>query len=203
MTWRQLSMNNNHDDLIDQEDAKNKKVEIEQPEGNMSDETVSDASSGNSSDDSQDALQTELEEAKAKADENWDKFLRLQAEMDNLRRRNDKQVDDAHKYAVKNFAESLLPVVDSLEIGLSVDGDVEKIREGMDLTLKVLMDALKKHKVEEVNPESEVFNPDYHQAVSMQPSETHNDNEVVTVMQKGYTLNGRLVRPAMVMVCKN
>lgn len=196
-------MNNNHDDLIDQEDAKNKKVEIEQPEGNMSDETVSDASSGNSSDDSQDALQTELEEAKAKADENWDKFLRLQAEMDNLRRRNDKQVDDAHKYAVKNFAESLLPVVDSLEIGLSVDGDVEKIREGMDLTLKVLMDALKKHKVEEVNPESEVFNPDYHQAVSMQPSETHNDNEVVTVMQKGYTLNGRLVRPAMVMVCKN
>ena len=200
-------MSNNHDDLIDQEDAKNKKVEVEQPEENMSDETVSDASSGNSSgnssDDSQDALQTELEEAKAKADENWDKFLRLQAEMDNLRRRNDKQVDDAHKYAVKNFAESLLPVVDSLEIGLSVDGDVEKIREGMDLTLKVLMDALKKHKVEEVNPEGEVFNPDFHQAVSMQPSETHNDNEVVTVMQKGYTLNGRLVRPAMVMVCKN
>ena len=191
-------MSNNHDDLIDQEDAKNKKVEIEQPEENRSDETVSDAGS-----DSQDALQTELEEAKAKADENWDKYLRLQAEMDNLRRRNDKQVDDAHKYAVKNFAESLLPVVDSLEIGLSVDGDVEKIREGMDLTLKVLLDALKKHKVEEVNPEGEAFNPDLHQAVSMQPSETHNDNEVVTVMQKGYTLNGRLIRPAMVMVCKN
>jgi len=188
-------MNENHDDdLIDQEDAKNKKVGSEQPEENVGDE---------STDDSQDSLQTELEEAKAKADENWDKFLRLQAEMDNLRRRNDKQVDDAHKYAVKNFAESLLPVVDSLEIGLSVDGDVEKIREGMDLTLKVLMDALKKHKIEEVNPEGEAFNPDLHQAVSMQPSENHKDNEVVTVMQKGYTLNGRLVRPAMVMVCKN
>ncbi len=192
-------MSKNHDDdLIDQEDAKNKNVEPEQPmgDGSLADEN---------NDDSQEALQAqaELDEAKAKANENWEKFVRLQAEMDNLRRRNDKQVDDAHKYAVKKFAESLLPVVDSLEIGMSVEGEVEKIREGMDLTLKVLMDAFKTHKVEVVNPEGEAFNPDLHQAVSMQPSGDHKDNDIVTVMQKGYTINGRLIRPAMVMVCKN
>lgn len=188
-------MSKNHDDdLIDQEDAKNRNVEQELSENSATDENT---------DDSQDALQAELKEAKAKADDNWDKFIRLQAEMDNLRRRNDKQVDDAHKYAVKKFAESLLPVVDSLEIGMSVEGEVEKIREGMDLTLKVLMDAFRTHKVEVVNPEGEVFNPDLHQAVSMQPSGDHKDNDVVTVMQKGYTINGRLIRPAMVMVCKN
>lgn len=189
-------MSNHHEeDLIDQKDAMNPKVDA----GSDAEQQENEAAEQ----EAQSPLEKELEEAKAKADDNWDKFMRLQAEMDNLRRRNDKQVDDAHKYAVKKFAESLLPVVDSLEIGMTAEGDVEKIREGMELTLKVLMDTMNKNNVEVVDPAGEVFNPDFHQAISMQPSDEHKDNEVVSVMQKGYTLNGRLIRPAMVMVCKN
>ncbi len=188
--WRYYQMNDKRDeDLIDPQDAVNKK-EVDTDEN--SEEQVE-----------LNPLEQELADAKAKADENWDKFVRLQAEMDNLRRRNDKQVEDAHKFAVKKFAESLLPVADSLEMGMAAEGDVEKIREGMDLTLKVFLDAMKKHMVEVVNPVGEMFNPDLHQAVSMQPGDGQKDNEVITVMQKGYTLNGRLIRPAMVMVCKN
>ncbi len=181
------------DDLIDSQDAVNKKTDdIEQ-------ETVEEESEQAE----RSPQEVELEEAQEKADENWDKFVRLQAEMNNMRRRNEKQVADAHKFAVQKFAESLLPVADSLEMGMAAAGDVEKIREGMDLTLRVLLDALHKHKVEVVSPEGETFNPDYHQAVSMQPGDGQKDNEVISVMQKGYTLNGRLIRPAMVVVCKN
>ncbi|MEE9351570.1 MAG: nucleotide exchange factor GrpE [Thiotrichaceae bacterium] len=186
-------MNDKRDeDLIDPQDAVNKAADLEQ------NEAVEDSEQAEKS-----PLELELEEAKGKADENWDKFVRLQAEMNNLRRRNEKQVDDAHKFAVKKFAESLLPVADSLEMGMAAEGDVGQIREGMDLTLKVLLDALNKHKVEVVNPVGEAFNPDYHQAISMLPGDGQKDNDVISVMQKGYTLNGRLIRPAMVVVCKN
>lgn len=196
-------MSNNHeDDLIDQEDAKNPNLRATNAEdGGKEEVDATEAEQEKTTE--QSPLEKELEEAKAKADDNWDKFVRLQAEMDNLRRRNDKQVDDAHKYAVKKFAESLLPVIDSLEMGMMAEGDVEKIREGMDLTLKQLLDSMQKHNIEVVDPAGDIFNPDLHQAVSMQPSPEHKDNQVVTVMQKGYTLNGRLIRPAMVMVCKN
>lgn len=149
------------------------------------------------------SLQAELEEAKAKADENWDKALRIQAEMDNLRKRSEKQVEDAHKYAVKKFVEELLPVADSLEMGYAVEGEVEQIREGIGLTMNVLKNAMEKFSVVAIDPLGEKFNPDLHQAMAMQPSEEHEDDHVSAVMQKGYTLNGRLVRPAMVMVAKN
>lgn len=186
-------MNDKHDeDLIDPQDAVNKEIGAEQEASEEGQEAVEKS-----------PLELELEAATTKADENWDKYLRLKAEMYNLRRRNEKQVDDAHKFAVKKFAESLLPVADSLEMGMAAEGDVKQIREGMDLTLKVFLDAMNKHKVEVVNPVGEMFNPDLHQAVSMQPGDGQKDNEVITVMQKGYTLNGRLIRPAMVMVCKN
>ena len=148
-------------------------------------------------------IELELEEAKAKADENWDKFLRLQADMDNLRRRKDIETEDARKFAVKRFAENLLPVIDSLEMGLSVDGDLAAIREGMEMTKKQFLSALHKNHVKVISPEGKPFDPEFHQAMTMQPSKDHKDNEVITVMQKGYSLNGRLIRPAMVMVCKN
>ncbi len=186
------------DDLIDPQDAVNKQNNIDKEVGIEQEAATADAEQAEKS-----PLEIELEETQAKVDENWDKFVRLQAEMNNLRRRNEKQVADAHKFAVQKFAESLLPVADSLEMGMAAEGDVEKIREGMDLTLKVLLDALNKHKVEVVDPAGEVFNPEYHQAVAMQPGEGQKDNEVISVMQKGYTLNGRLIRPAMVVVCKN
>lgn len=149
------------------------------------------------------SLDNALERMKEKADENWDKYLRLNAEMENLTRRKDKQIEDAHKYAIKGFAESLLPVIDSLEMGLSAEGDIDSIREGMSLTLKQFSSVMEKFDLVAISPEGEKFNPEFHQAMSMQPSAEHETNDVVLVMQKGYTLNGRLVRPAMVMVCKN
>jgi len=149
------------------------------------------------------SLQAELEAANTKASDNWDKALRIQAEMDNLRKRSEKQVEDAHKYAVKKFVEELLPVADSLEMGYAVDGEVEQIREGIGLTMNVLKAAMEKFSVVAVDPLGEKFNPDLHQAMAMQPSEDYENDHVSAVMQKGYTLNGRLVRPAMVMVVKN
>ena len=149
------------------------------------------------------SLQAELETANAKAEENWDTALRIQAEMDNLRKRSEKQVEDAHKYAVKKFVEELLPVADSLEMGMAVEGEVEQIREGMGLTMNVLKAAMEKFSVVAVDPLGEKFNPDLHQAMAMQPSGEYENDHVSAVMQKGYTLNGRLVRPAMVMVAKN
>ncbi len=147
-------------------------------------------------------LQKELAEAQAKAEENWDRSLRLQAEMDNQRRRLEKQIEDAHKYSVQKFVESILPVVDSLEMGMQADGDLESIREGMDLTLKQFESVMDKFKIEAINPLGEPLNPELHQAVATQASAEHENNTVMAVMQKGYTLNGRTVRPAMVMVCK-
>ncbi len=144
-----------------------------------------------------------LQKAEAKASENWDRVLRMQADMENLRRRKDQEISDVRKFSVKGFVESLLPVIDSLEMGLSVEGDLNTIREGMEMTKKQCLSALAKHKVEVENPEGLPFNPDRHQAMSMQPSKAHKNNEVMAVMQKGYVLNGRLVRPAMVVVCKN
>lgn len=148
-------------------------------------------------------LKAELEEAQKKADENWDKYVRLQAETENQRRRFEKQVDDAHKYASKKFIEAILPVIDSLEMGMQSEGDLDSIREGMNMTLKQFESVMEKFKLEAINPIGEAFNPEEHQAMSMQPCEDQEDNTVKMVMQKGYRLNDRLIRPAMVMVCKN
>ena len=148
-------------------------------------------------------LQAKLEEVQAKADENWDTVLRMKADLENQRRRSEKQVSDAHKFAVKKFIEELLPVADSMEMGMAAEGDVEQIREGVALTKKVFDTAMEKFGLEAVEALGEKFNPDLHQAMAMQPSEEYEEGHVSAVMQKGYTLNGRLVRPAMVMVVKN
>ena len=149
------------------------------------------------------SLQAELAAAQAKADENWETAVRIKADMDNLRKRSEKQVEDAHKYAVQKFVEELLPVADSLEMGMAVEGEVEQIREGIGLTMNVLKAAMEKFSIVAIDPLGEKFNPDLHQAMAMQPSSEYEDDHVSAVMQKGYTLNGRLVRPAMVMVVKN
>ena len=147
-------------------------------------------------------LQQALAQAEAKAEENWDRSVRLQADMDNQRRRLEKQIEDAHKYSVHKFVESLLPVMDSLEMGLQAEGSIEKIREGMELTLKQFAAVMEKFNIEAIDPLGQPFDPEKHQAVSMQASPDHDNNTVMLVMQKGYTLSGRTVRPAMVMVCK-
>ena len=147
-------------------------------------------------------LQAELEQAKAEAAANYEQFVRAQAELANQRRRTEKQVEDAHKYAVQKFVESLIPVVDSLEMGLQAQGDIEQIREGMQLTLKQFESIMEKFNIESVGKLGDAFNPEHHQAVSMQPHPEYDNNTLSLVMQKGYLLNGRVVRPALVMVCK-
>lgn len=147
-----------------------------------------------------------LEEARNKAAENWEQVMRVQAELENSRRRAERDVENAHKYALEKFALELLPVKDSLEMGLAAvtgeDASIEKLREGTELTLKMLGNAMEKFGITEVNPVGEPFNPELHQAMTMQESEEHEPNTVTAVMQKGYLLNDRLIRPAMVVVCK-
>ena len=147
-------------------------------------------------------LQQELEAAQAKANENWELYLRGQAESDNQRRRYEKQVEDAHKFSVQRFAEAILPVADSLEMGMQAQGDADSLRQGMDLTLKQFESVMEKFKMEAINPLGQPFNPEQHQAVGMQPHPDYDNNTVSLVMQKGYILNGRTIRPAMVMVSK-
>jgi molecular chaperone GrpE len=147
-----------------------------------------------------------LAEAARKAEENWEKFVRAQAELENLKRRAEKDLQNAHKFALEKFAKELLGVIDSLELGLqAATGDspeVLKLREGMELTLKQFLAALEKFNVRPVDPEGEKFNPELHQAMAMQPSDTAEPNTVVKVFQKGYLLNERLLRPAMVVIAQ-
>lgn len=148
------------------------------------------------------ALQKQLEDANAQIAAGQDALLRLQADMENQRRRHEKQVEDTHKFAVQRFVESLLPVMDSLERGQQAEGDLNSIREGMQLTLKQFEDTLSRFKVEAINPVGQAFNPEQQQAVSVINSPDHANDIVINVFQKGYTLSGRVVRPAMVQVCK-
>ena len=145
-----------------------------------------------------------LQDAKAKADQHWNQLLLARAELENNRRRNEREVENAHKYALEKFVRELLPVKDSLELGMAAalgEGtELEKLREGMELTLKMLAGAMEKFGVSEVDPKGEKFNPERHQAMAMQESPSAEPNTVLTVYQKGYLLNDRLIRPAMVVV---
>ena len=130
-----------------------------------------------------------------------DQFLRSQAEMQNVRRRADEEISKARKFAVESFAESLLPVADSLEAGLAHQGGTpEQIREGAEATLRQLKAALERNKVLEINPAAGTkFDPHQHQAISMVPADQE-PNTVVTVLQKGYSIADRILRPALVTV---
>ena len=145
-----------------------------------------------------------LEDARNKADKAHDQLLRTRAEMENMSRRQAKELENAHKFALEGFIKELLQVRDSLELGYAAaqapDADVAKLKEGTELTLKLLGDVMSKFGVERIQPEGETFNPEYHQAMSMQPRADLPPNTVTTVIQSGYLLNGRLVRPALVMV---
>ncbi len=195
-----LNTDNTEENAVEQPNKEQQDVEHEQTEdaeGAIEHEQTEDAEGAI------EQLREELAKAEAKAAESWDTLMRLQAEMDNQRKRSEKQVSDAHKYAVQKFVEQLLPVIDSLEMGLQAEGDLDSIREGMNLTLKQFESVMEKSNLEAVSPLGEKFNPELHQAMAMQPSDEYDDGVVSSVMQKGYTLNGRLVRPAMVMVAKN
>ena len=169
-------------------------------------ETQSDQAAGDDAAETDpDALQALLEDARNKADSHWDQCLRLQADIDNLRKRNERDLVNAHKFALEKFAVDLLPVKDSLEMGLAAAGenaDVAGLKEGGELTLKMLTSVMDKYNINEINALNEKFNPEYHEAMSVQERADVKPNTVVTVVQKGYLLNDRLIRPAMVIVSK-
>lgn len=136
----------------------------------------------------------------------WDQMMRLRAEIDNNLKRAERDVENAHKYALKNFVENLLPVIDSMEMGQVAAGadnaTLDSIREGSELTMSMFVQVLEKNGLEQINPLGEKFDPERHQAISMTEADNAASNTVIEVMQKGFSLNDRLVRPAMVVVAK-
>lgn len=157
--------------------------------------------------DARDARIAELEaQLAAMGDQEREIMLRARAEVDNIRRRAEQDVEKAHKFALEKFSGELLPVIDNLERALDVadksNTELVSMIEGVELTLKSLLDVVRKFGVEQVAEVNVPFNPDVHQAMTMMESPDHAPNQVMMVMQKGYTLNGRLIRPAMVAVSK-
>ena len=150
-----------------------------------------------------DSLESQLEYAQTKATENWEQYLRAKAEIDNLRRRNVKDVQNAHKYGIEKFVNELLPVLDAMGMGLAAeDASAESLREGMKMTMDIMAKMMEKLVIEEIDPLNEKFDATVHQAMTMQPVADVEPNTVITVLQKGYALNQRLIRPAMVIVSK-
>tara|TARA_B110000503_G_C7138890_1_gene410040 strand:+ start:842 stop:1432 length:591 start_codon:yes stop_codon:yes gene_type:complete len=166
-----------------------------------------DAPEGEQPIDEMSRLQEQREAAEAAAGMARDELLRVQAEMQNLRRRTEQDIEKAHKFGQEKFSTELLAVMDNLERSAaaaeaSEDEAVQAIKEGVELTLKGFMDCFKRFNIEAVDPLGEPFDPQLHQAMSIQESPDAEPNSVIAVMQKGYTLHGRVIRPAMVMVSK-
>ena len=172
------------------------------PFHDASPEEVEAAMAANASDEME-RLQAELEELKAKSAELADQYLRAKAEAENVRRRSEEDVAKARKFGIEGFAESLLPVIDSLDAALSIQNATpEQLREGADATLRQLNSALERNKVLAINPAAgEKFDPHHHQAISMVPADQP-ANTVVNVLQKGYVIADRILRPALVTVAQ-
>lgn len=145
-----------------------------------------------------------LAKAEAAVEENWNKYLRIVAEMDNLRKRHTRDLENARRYGVEGLAAELLTVADSLEMALETGAEApaETLLEGGKATLKQLQTAMEKYGVTVLSPEGEPFDPELHEALTMQESDTAEPDTVLTVVQRGYQLNGRLLRPARVIVAK-
>lgn len=148
-------------------------------------------------------LKEQLKDAQTKVAEYWDQIIRANAEMENIKRRATRDVENARKFSIEKFASDLLPVVDSLEQGLQSitdDSAASAMKEGMELTVSMLLKALEKQGMVQVDPKGEKFNPEYHEAMTMIASDEVPGDHVIDVFQKGYTLNGRVIRPARVVV---
>lgn len=148
------------------------------------------------------ALQAALTAAEARALESRDLYMRALAEVDNVRKRAARDIEQAHKYALDRFANDLIVVKDSLELGLNSAANVDSLKSGTEATLKQLGAAFEKAGIVEVVPKGEKLNPELHEAIVAQPSAEHEPNTVLQVVQKGYQLNGRLLRPARVIVAR-
>jgi molecular chaperone GrpE len=149
-------------------------------------------------------LQKKLDQAEEKVNEYWDKLLRMQAEMENVSRRSERDVANAHKFALEKFATELLPVIDNLEraVHTTHGQTADELIEGVNLTLKLFYSVVQKFGLEQINPENQAFDPEFHQAISIQVDHSVKAGTVLSVLQKGYLLNNRLIRPALVVVSK-
>lgn len=156
--------------------------------------------------DRQAQLEVELAESQAKAEDNWNQYLRALAELENTRKRASRDVEQAHRYALERFAAELLPVKDSLEMGLNAASDASDktgaLLEGTEMTLKQMTQVFEKFGITELDPKGEHFDPEQHEAMATQPSADAEPDTVLTVVQKGYILNGRVLRPARVLVAR-
>jgi len=179
--------------------------QAERPDEKIDEQAVTDEVSEQVEDADVEPELSELELAEAKADENWDRYLRTAAELENVRKRAARDVENAHRFALERFSKELLAVRDSLEMGLAAvdSANVESLIEGSEATLKILGSTMQQFGIEVVDPAGEPFDPEFHEAISMQPSDDVEPGSVVTVVQKGYSLNGRLLRPAMVIVASD
>ncbi|HBA35531.1 MAG TPA: nucleotide exchange factor GrpE [Gammaproteobacteria bacterium] len=193
-------------DIVETKNIDTEKVDYDLTEEADNTEVTEGSAKEPGKDEETDNLLNQLEASQKKAEEHWDQLVRLQAEMENLRKRNSKEVENARKFGLEKMAKELLSVRDSLEMGLNAakaeNVELEQIREGMDLTLKNLIQVMEKFDIVAVDPMGEKFNPELHQAMNTQETEGVEPNTVVMVMQKGYTLNDRLIRPALVGVSK-
>ena len=154
----------------------------------------------------EEAFLQKIAEAEQKTAEYWERIVRMQAEADNAARRVERDISNAHKYAIEKFVGELLPIVDSLELCVINETSdhkvVSSVVEGVNMTLKMFYTAMEKFGIQQINPVGEAYDPEYQQAISVEVDPELEPNTVTKVLQKGYTLNNRLVRPALVVVSK-
>ena len=202
-------MSDQKKDIVEDETDDNQEQELERQE-KIDDEFDAEVAAENSENmESKEVdvefLQVQLEKLQEQSKVSLDKVVRAQAEMENLRKRAARDVENAHKYALEKFTNELLPIMDSLELGLSASvkaKNLDDLCKGMELTLEMFNTVMEKFGITMIEPKGEKFNPELHDAVSMQETDDSNSGIIIEVMQKGYTLNGRLIRPAMVVVAK-
>ena len=202
-------MSDKKKDIVEDETDDNQEQELERQE-KIDDEFDAEVAAENSENmESKEVdvefLQGQLEKLQEQSKVSLDKVVRAQAEMENLRKRAARDVENAHKYALEKFTDELLPIMDSLELGLSASvkaKNLDDLCKGMELTLEMFNTVMEKFGITMIEPKGEKFNPELHDAVSMQETNDSNSGIIIEVMQKGYTLNGRLIRPAMVVVAK-
>jgi molecular chaperone GrpE len=204
-------LSNQYEEAMSEDKPENEELVSEEASAAQSDavenEAAIEANGAEQPQDEASQLRAQLEAAEVTAGQARDELLRVQAEMQNLRRRTEQDIEKAHKYGQEKFSIELLAVMDNLERAAaaseaSEDEAVKAIQEGVALTLKGFADCFARFNIEAVDPQGEPFDPQLHQAMSIQESPDAEPNTVIAVMQKGYTLHGRVVRPAMVMVSK-
>lgn len=181
-------------DIVEDEESQEKNFDKPQPKARSKERALEHPSYV--------ALEEKLTLAEQKAHENWEKAVRATAELDNTRRRAEREVANAHRYGLEKVINSFLPVLDSLEQALQLAVHDASMHEGLELTQKLFIDALTKQGVSEIFPQNEPFNPLEHEAMAMQPAPDVPANIVITVFQKGYKLHDRVIRPARVIVSK-